>query len=727
VAREPNVFGHSAFPRTWHEVHVMRINKQNTGVLVPNPVRSTSPWSALRRSLKDPWLVISILITLLAVILIIIPQYRIFVSSTEQAKGKFCVKTSVDGALETVHDANKGFTAIDDTGRLVIKRDNTPLFALQSLDERTLALHAIGGEKTEAEILDDGKVHLWGKGFDVALSQEVLGRSIFQAAVKPAPLQVVKLGTNEVAITYHTGAFLNFFEIEHTHGLSNYREFFTNNRYVSAIKNSLVVAMSSSLLAGILAISLAYLFARYHFPGKGAMVALITMASVSPPFLGGYAWRMLLGSQGILTRALSLDFTIVGLHGVIWVITWLIFPLIFLLTYDSFTAIDNSLIESSMSLGANKSTTLFKVIIPLAMPGIVTGIYLGMMTAFSDFGTPYVISLNLNVLPVMVYQQYMNEVGSNFPIASTGSVIMILISSAMLMAQRTYLATKAYASISARTLDLMEPPRRQKILIMGFAALLIFVGFIPHLTVTLTSFFQWRSGVVSPLFTLENYVRMVRSELNSIYVSFFLGFTTTLLNVVFGVAIAYIVVRKRYPVISDLLNTIVMIPYIIPGTVLAIGFIMIFNQPPILITGTWLILVLAYFARKLPYSVKTAEAVLYQIHPDLEEAAKSLGAKPTRSFFDITFKLVIGGVISGATLSFLQVMTEISSTIILYRPPWKPMTAVIFENTTRAGSDFGVASAMTVVLMLCLYTPLYFITKRTRMDSKEGNSLAAYY
>ena len=164
------------------------------------------------------------------------------------------------------------------------------------------------------------------------------------------------------------------------------------------------------------------------------------------------------GSQGVLTRLLGLNFTIVGLHGVIWVINWLIFPLIFLMTYDSFTAIDNTLIESSMSLGADKRKTLFRVIIPLAMPGIITGVYLGLMTAFSDFGTPYVISLNLNVLPVLVYQEFMNEVGTNFPIASTGSVIMIAISSAILMAQRIYLATKSYASIASKSIALINHP-----------------------------------------------------------------------------------------------------------------------------------------------------------------------------------------------------------------------------------------------------------------------------
>ena len=151
------------------------------------------------------------------------------------------------------------------------------------------------------------------------------------------------------------------------------------------------MAVGATAIATVLAVSLAYFFARYNFPGKQGMVTLITMASISPPFLGGYAWRMLLGSQGVLTRLLGLNFTIVGLHGVIWVINWLIFPLIFLMTYDSFTAIDNTLIESSMSLGADKRKTLFRVIIPLAMPGIITSVPRTDDCIFR-LGTPYVIS-----------------------------------------------------------------------------------------------------------------------------------------------------------------------------------------------------------------------------------------------------------------------------------------------------------------------------------------------
>ena len=178
--------------------------------------------------------------------------------------------------------------------------------------------------------------------------------------------------------------------------------------------------------------------------------------------------------------------------------------------------------------------------------------------------------------------------------------------------------------------------------------------------------------------------------------------------------IAYVIVRKRYRVLSQVLNTLVMVPYIIPGTVLGIGLVLIFNQPPLLITGTGAILILSYFVRNLPFAVKASESVLYQIHPALEEAAVSLGAPPWRTFLIVTVPLMAGGIVSGATLAFLNSMTDLSSTIVLYRPPWKPMTAAIFENTIDANADFGIAAAMTAILLPILYVPLYLVTSRVR-------------
>jgi iron(III) transport system permease protein len=176
-----------------------------------------------------------------------------------------------------------------------------------------------------------------------------------------------------------------------------------------------------------------------------------------------------------------------GMHGVVWVIIWLVFPVVFLLSYDSFVSIDNSMRECSYSLGADRRRTLFRIELPLAVPGIVTGLYMALMTAFTDFGTPYIISLDLNTLPVLIYKEFMSEVGGDHSIASTGSVVMVLISSAILMAQRLYLSRRSYASIKTQQPSVRMPSRGKKIGIEMLTLVLIAMAFVPHITVLVTS------------------------------------------------------------------------------------------------------------------------------------------------------------------------------------------------------------------------------------------------
>ena len=370
---------------------------------------------SLRGRLRDPWFLLSTVLAIGLVLLVIVPQYRIFVASSEQALGKTVFRRAGDGSLEHVPSSTSGFEVVSDADGAVISRNGQAFLTVIPLSSQQVVLRASAGGGITVEPVDDKQIKVAGSGFDLVITQETFRQSFFGPVVVPDPLTVLEDGEDQIVLGHAENAYLTFADQKPTHGVGNFRAFLTRSRYVNAIRNSLIVAVGATAIATVLAVSLAYFFARYNFPGKQGMVTLITMASISPPFLGGYAWRMLLGSQGVFTRLLDLDFTIVGIHGVIWVINWLIFPLIFLMTYDSFTAIDNTLIESSMSLGADKRKTLFKVIIPLAMPGIITGVYLGLMTAFSDFGTPYVISLNLNVLPVLVYQEFMSEVVPTLP------------------------------------------------------------------------------------------------------------------------------------------------------------------------------------------------------------------------------------------------------------------------------------------------------------------------
>ncbi len=665
--------------------------------------------------LNDPWKIFTIIAFLLLTLLVVVSQIWIGVSSFQRDGGSFTVRTEKGGPrLLLEEETVSGFT-LDSScdGKYLVRQKKRMLYTLNGKAPGKMDITSLNGESISFMPDDDGGVVISAGPDQLWISQKIFS-GLFEKSSSQQDLEVVNAEGKNITLQYNAGAFLLFSDRNKLFTLSNYLTFLSRSRYVTAIKNSFIVMVFSTAIAAFFGISLAYLYARFKMPGTSLVLTIVTMASISPPFLGAYAWRMLLGGSGLITRFLGLNWTIVGMHGVIWVISWLVFPIVFLLTYDSFTSLDHSLRECSMSLGGTPRRTFFFIELPLAMPGIINGLYMAMMTSFTDFGTPYVISLDLNVLPVLIYKEYMSEVGGNLSFASTGSMLMIFFSSLILTAQRFYLARRSYASIKSKQPSVRMPGRIRKIGINAATAVILLFAFLPHLTVLISAFFEWNVGVMTSRFTLGNFASLFHSNLSSVGVTLFTGITATFMDFVFGLGIAYVIVKKRYPVVANALNLLVMVPYLIPGTVLGLGFILIFNQPPILLTGTWVILVLAYFIRKLPYSVKSVESALYQVHSALEEAAKSLGAKPARSFFQITFPLIIGGIISGATLSFLQIMTEISATIILYRPPWKPMTAVIFENTIDAGADFGLASAMTVLLMALLYIPLYFVTIKAR-------------
>jgi iron(III) transport system permease protein len=502
--------------------------------------------------------------------------------------------------------------------------------------------------------------------------------------------------------------------------LGNYVRFFAEARFRQALINSLASSFLAVAGAALVAVPLAFLLARYRLPGKGAILTLVTMATVSPPFLGAYAWVLLLGRSGMISpflRDLGIPWrSIIGPGGVVWAMIWTIYPVLFLLVYDAFTNLDPSLEEAALSVGASPLRSILTISLPMATPAILTGGYLSLSAAFADFGTPRLIGGEFTTLPVLIYYEFLSEVQGNPSMASAASVVMVAASTAFLLLQRYLVSRRSYAVVSVRRAAERPLSTLGRGLLLLHAGIILLLSFTPHLVVVLSSFLTWKYGLLKWIFTLDNYRELFSRSMSPIVVSYFLSVTATALDILAGLVIAYIVVRKGYRIIAPALNALVMIPYIVPGTVLAIGLIIVFNRPPLILTGTWIILCLSYFIRKLPYSMKAAESALYQVHPSLEEAAMSVGASSTRTFRDITARLITPGIVSGGTMSFLVIITELSSTIMLYAAPWITMTIVIFVNAIDAGAPFGIASAMTVVLMISVYVPLYLANRLFRVQ-----------
>jgi iron(III) transport system permease protein len=677
--------------------------------------------ASVERLLRDPWRIFALFALALTGLLIIVPQIWIILASMREDGGRFTFRHQDGGGgrIELSRETITGYAIAEEGGRFVARLDGAAVLAFRRTGPAALAFESPSGAISGAA-LDANRFRITAAGRTLTFTQTV-PMGLFGA--QRLPVAVTQAAPDRIEVRHGANAFMEAVDPDPRWTLGNFRAFVSQASARTALVNSLVVTAAATALAGLIGVSLAWMTARYDIAGREALVILVTMAAVSPPFLGAYAWRMLLGSSGILTQWLGLDWTIIGIHGVIWVTAWHVFPLVFLLSYDAFTGADAALGEAAESLGASPFRRILSVDLPLAMPGILTGLYMALISAFADFGTPKIISLDLKLMPTLVYDEFLAEAGANPSMASAGALLMVAISTAFLGAYRAYLGFGAYATVSARRLSPRKPAPGVHAGILAFAGFVLLMAFVPHATVLVTSFLEWRSGVVFPVATLANYRTMIANELMPVAISLSLATVSTAANVLLGIGIAYVLVRKKYPVITPLLNGIVMMPYVIPGTVIGIGLILALNTPPLVLTGTWAILALSFFIRNLPYAVKSAEAVLFQIHPALEEAAVSLGATPMRSFLHATLPLMAAGLVSGATLAFLHGMTELSSTIILYRPPWKPMTAVIFENTITLGADFGVAAAMTVLLMVILYGPLWLVTRKARTDMARAGAV----
>lgn len=504
--------------------------------------------------------------------------------------------------------------------------------------------------------------------------------------------------------------FINSFWQDGKISVENYKEFFSYRFYYQALINSFIVSTTATLFACILGIPVAYVMSRFNVPFKGVFHILIILTLLSPPFIGAYSWIMMLGNNGFITNFLR-DFgisvpSIYGLHGIIWVFTLQFYPHIYLYVSGALKTIDTSLEEASDSLGIAGLNRIRKVTLPLIFPTISTGALMVFMASFADFGTPMLIGQGEKVLPILAYEQFISEMGSNPAMASTLSMILLTVTTSVLLLQRYVVTKKTYTMSALRPPKVIRLSAGKRFLATLFLMSVVTLSIIPQATVIYTSFLKTNGPVFSGGFSLDSYRSILYKVPDAIMNTFMYASIAIVVMVIAGLLLSYIVVRRPSK-LTSILDALVMIPYVIPGTVLGISLIIAFNEPPIQLTGTWVILVIAYIIRKLPYTMRSSTAILHQIDKSVEEASISLGVPPMKTFFKTTAVLMIPGVISGAILSWVTTINELSSTIVLYYGATKTITVTIYSEVFT--SNFGTAAALASILSLATIISLIVI------------------
>lgn len=498
--------------------------------------------------------------------------------------------------------------------------------------------------------------------------------------------------------------------------LGHFGAFFNQPLMKEAFFNSLYVAGWSSLLASLIAVPLAYFTVRFEFRGALLIQTLGVLPLIMPPFVGAVAMQLIFGRSGSVNLLLEdwLGITLPfmdGLNGVIFVESLHYFPFILMNLVVALRNIDGSMEEAAFNLGARGFRLFCRIIFPLALPGYLAGTSLVFVKVFDDLGTPLVLGTT-NMLAPQAYLR-ITQVGLEDPLGYVISVIMIGFSILALWLSARVLKGKDYSTLQKGGNAIHKRRLRpvESVLAYAWIGAVLLLVLSPHLGVLLLSLASvWSYAPLPDGYTLAHYTAVFTESQGMIANTLLYCGLAAGVDVVLGTAIAYLMLRTRLPA-RQWLDFIASAALAIPGIVLAIGYLRTFRGVEIpgtgvLLTSSWVLIMIAYSVRRLPYALRSCVAALQQINVSLEEAAESLGASRLRTIRRIVVPLMAGGMLAGFVTSFITAAVELSATIMLVtRDSQAPMSYGIYlYMQSAAGRGPGAALGVLAVVAVGIGT-----------------------
>ena len=493
-----------------------------------------------------------------------------------------------------------------------------------------------------------------------------------------------------------------------------------NPAYLGGLRNSFLLACAATTLAMAIALPLAVVSDRFQFPGKKALGSIVLVPMILPPFVGAIGIKQIFGQYGALNALLhhlgllatgdTIDwFAAHQFWGIAIVEALSLYPIIYLNAVAALANIDPAMEEAAQNLGCTGLRRFWKITLPLIRPGLFAGGTIVFIWAFTELGTPLIFDYE-RVTSVQIYYG-LKDIGANpFPFALVAvmlacSVGIYALSKLLFGRSAHAMMAKATSSGGARAL----PPLRAWLCTFLFSGI-TFLAVLPHLGVILVAFSQdWYGTVLPQNYTMANFELALGHDLTVPAIANSLKFASisTLIDVVLGIAIAYVVVRSKVAG-REILDFLAMLPLAVPGLVLAFGYLAMAQDGKLFgflnpTRDPTILLIIAYSVRRLPYVVRSAAAGFQQTSETLEEAAQNLGAPPLKALIKITLPLITANLIAGGLLAFAFAMLEVSDSLILaQKQAFYPITKAIMELFQLLGDGKFIASALGVWAMAFL-------------------------
>lgn len=518
-----------------------------------------------------------------------------------------------------------------------------------------------------------------------------------------------------------------------TFTLVNFYDFFRTELFMRSLWNSFYVSAMSVVWASVFALPLAYLTTRFAFRGAAIVQTLGFLPLIMPPFVGAVAMQLFFGRNGSVNLLLDewLGFKIEfmeGLAGVIFVQSVHYFPFILINLSAALRNIDRAMEEAAQNLGSSGFRLFRRIVFPLAMPGYLAGASLVFVKVFDDLATP----LLLNVKDMLAPQAYLRvtSIGIADPMGYVISVVLIVASvvamwlSALALKGRDYATTqRGGGGLAKRT---MTPV--QGLLGYGVVILILALVLAPHLALLLLSFATiWSFSPLPDAYTTAHYGRVFGESFLYIKNTLIYASIAGGIDVVLGVAIAYLVLRTRL-IGREWLDWMATAALAIPGVVLGIGYLRTFygvtlpDGTPL--ASLWIMIVLALAIRRLPYALRACMAALQQISVSLEEAAENLGATKARTVRRVVVPLMAGGILAGFVTAFATAAVELSATLMLVQSnsdaPLAYGLYVFMQSAAGRGPGAALGVVAVVLVALCTFLS-HLIIERSQKAKGMGH------
>lgn len=494
----------------------------------------------------------------------------------------------------------------------------------------------------------------------------------------------------------------------------------TDPIYLAGLANSFLLALTTTVFALLIALPLAFLSDRFLYPGKNLLGSLILVPMILPPFVGAIGIKQMLGQYGALNSLLIH----LGLRPEGWTFDWLganqflgialvnafsLYPIIYLNAVAALANIDPAMEEAAANLGCVGLRRFLKITLPLIKPGLFAGGTIVFIWAFTDLGVALIFDY-ARVTSVQIFYGLKDIGGNPFPYALVAvmlvsSVLFYAVGKGLFGRQSYAMMAKATSSGGAQAL-----PRVRAWLCTALFAGITFIAILPHLGVVLVAFSDdWYRTVIPQHFTVDNFKLALGHDLTVPAIANSLKYASisTVIDVILGIALAYVIVRSKVAG-RQILDFLAMLPLAVPGLVLAFGYLAMSQEGKFFsflnpIQNPTILLIIAYSVRRLPYVVRSAAAGFQQTSETLEEAAQNLGCPPLKATFKVTIPLILANLIAGGLLAFSFAMLEVSDSLVLAQKQlYYPITKAIYELFQLLGDGKFIASALGVWAMAFL-------------------------